>query len=225
MVAQPVVSKDKRKFGGLFSRKDSKTNPPRGKKYSWVARPVVAQPAKTSKLTPSRASCDSLGNLIHEALQNNPQLRSVRQDEIIHLARSEFAQKDGLPLMVAYGTHDSQPASSLGRRLGTLGTLVGFASVEMVNLNVAVSEVCKSLARELNDDEVFELDIDSNSPGFKVSFDIPRSNYNLLENLKPGTTTEVLSESDAHDWLHNYVDEVEESKCELGIRIALKLDD
>lgn len=73
-----------------------------------VERPLVAVPVSRPP--------DSLSNLVREALQNNLGLHSIRQDQIIHLARSEFTGKDAYPLIAVYGTHDSQPPSAFGVR-------------------------------------------------------------------------------------------------------------
>lgn len=78
-----------------------------------VATPVPVLP-KLHRTAVSRD--DSLPALIEEALANNPDLKSARQNEIIQLAKSDFTRKDAFPLLAVYGTRDSQPPSTFGIR-------------------------------------------------------------------------------------------------------------
>lgn len=103
IVATPVVAKRP-----VFAKLFSKAKPSRS---IIKAKPVaVSHSRKVS--TPS--SGNSLSELIAEALSNNPELHSARQDEIIQLAKSEYTQSAGKPQLLAYGTHDSQPGAVVG---------------------------------------------------------------------------------------------------------------
>lgn len=55
-------------------------------------------------------------------MRNNPELRSARQDEFIHLGKSHYNKKDMFPKIATYGTHDSQPAGDTDGDTTTGGT-------------------------------------------------------------------------------------------------------
>ncbi len=76
-----------------------------------IAVPVSPVEAPASKTVPVR---DTLPGLVREALENNPELASVRQEEILKLAGSEVTGSGGLPLVAVYGTYQSQPPSGIG---------------------------------------------------------------------------------------------------------------
>ncbi|MDF1755493.1 MAG: TolC family protein [Verrucomicrobiales bacterium] len=117
LIATPVEAEVKakkfRKGPGLFKRlkgPEKKEPAPPEEKPRYVAVPVAPQEIPVAK----KSRSDALSSLIEEALQRNPELLSVRQDQIIKLAQSEFTGKDAFPLIAAYGTHDSQPGATFG---------------------------------------------------------------------------------------------------------------
>lgn len=122
-MATPVGDRVKRektgKLGGIFRRDKAheKTSRPSEDEPEPMAMAVPL--TKPVKLSQPYGSTDSLRNLVEEALSNNPELHSVRQDEIVHLARGEAIGAAGLPQLSFYRTHYSQPASATGLAAGS----------------------------------------------------------------------------------------------------------
>lgn len=113
---------------------------------------------------------------------------------------------------------DAALFQNVSQMLGTVGALAGFSTTGLVNLNVAVTELCRNMVRELKEDEMFTIEIDSSSPGFRVCVDIPRENYDVYKNLRPRS-----AEKSGKEWLMSYVDEVEISPSSSGTSVLLSL--
>ncbi|MDF1811115.1 MAG: STAS domain-containing protein [Verrucomicrobiales bacterium] len=118
---------------------------------------------------------------------------------------------------------ESAHFQNLSQLLGTIGSLAGFPSIGLVKLNVAVLELCRSIVKELNQDQTFSIEIDSRSPGFRVMIGIEVEDYNFFENFQPKSADEELSEEGGREWLLNYVDEVDVTGSGGSSRILLSL--
>lgn len=109
--------------------------------------------------------------------------------------------------------------------IGTIGSLVGFSSADLADLDVAVLEFCRILVEELESDESFFIEIDSNRPGFRVRFEIPRDEYVIYGSVCPDDSGSVKTEEEGKNWLLNFVDEVEWTSPGSRTRYLLSLED
>ncbi len=109
--------------------------------------------------------------------------------------------------------------------LGSVGALVGFSSVELGKLNVALLECCRIMREELKPEETFSIEIDSARPGVRVAIEIPRPDYDLYGKLRPGGEPMPLSEKAGRDWLLQHVDEVQALPRARATRYLLSLLD
>lgn len=109
--------------------------------------------------------------------------------------------------------------------IGTIGSLVGFSSADLADLDVAVLEVCRILVGELESDESFFIEIDSNRPGFRIQFEIPRDEYVIYDSVCPDGSGKVKTAEEGKEWFLNFVDEMEWNSPGSRTRYLLSLED
>lgn len=103
---------------------------------------------------------------------------------------------------------------NLSQFLGALGTLLGYSSTRMVQLNAAMITLCRAIGKTIDAEQTFILRIDPQKPAFRVTIDYPSSEEgqsDWVSNFQTSTSQSQspYNKSEAIEWLEELVDEFE----------------